>query len=132
MAGEVLADIRNRADVEGALTGFQPALVIHLAAHAYLDGSYEFPADIFAANVMGTVGLLEAIRKSGRRIPAVVVTSDKCYAQGLEGKPCRGGGGLFHQQGLPGPGGPVLQPVISGYGGRHCAGQQHHWRGRRQ
>lgn len=89
MAGEVLADIRNRADVEGALTRFQPALVIHLAAHAYLDGSYEFPADIFAANVMGTVGLLEAIRKSGRRIPAVVVTSDKCYAQGLEGKLCQ-------------------------------------------
>lgn len=89
MAGEVLADIRDRAGVERALNQFQPELIVHLAAHAYLDGSYEYPADIFEINVMGTVGLLEAVRRSGRRIPVVVVTSDKCYAQELGGRPCR-------------------------------------------
>lgn len=89
MAGEVLADIRDHANVKQALNQFQPDLIVHLAAHAYLDGSYEDPADIFEINVMGTVGLLEAVRQSGRRIPTVVVTSDKCYAQRLGGRPCR-------------------------------------------
>lgn len=89
IAGERLADIRARTQVERALAQFRPDLIIHLAAHAYLDGSYEYPADIFEINVMGTVGLLEAVRQSGRRIPTVVVTSDKCYAQGLGGRPCR-------------------------------------------
>lgn len=89
LSGETLADIRDRAGVERTLAGFRPELIIHLAAHAYLDGSYDYPADIFEINVMGTVGLLEAVRRSGRRVPVVVVTSDKCYARGLEGKPCR-------------------------------------------
>jgi len=89
VAGEVLADIRDRSAVQRALANCQPDLVFHLAAHAYLDGSHEYPADIFEINVMGTVGLLDAIRGSGRRIPTVVVTSDKCYDQQLNGKPCR-------------------------------------------
>lgn len=89
VAGELLADIRDRVQVEQALTQFQPDMIVHLAAHAYLDGSFECPADIFEVNVMGTVGLLEAVRQSGRRIPTVVVTSDKCYAQGLKGRLCR-------------------------------------------
>lgn len=89
MADEVFRDIRDRAEVERTLDQFQPDLIVHLAAYAYLDGSYEHPADIFEINVMGTVGLLEAVRCTGRKIPTVVVTSDKCYAQGLNGKPCR-------------------------------------------
>jgi len=89
MGDEIFEDIRNRTELERALAQFQPDLIVHLAAHAYLDGSYEYPTDIFEINVMGTVGLLEAVRRSGRRIPTVVITSDKCYAQGLKGKPCR-------------------------------------------
>lgn len=89
MAGESLADIRDRAEVERSLAQFRPEMILHLAAHACLDGSYEYPADIFEINVMGTVGLLEAVRRGGRRIPTVVVTSDKCYARELNGRPCR-------------------------------------------
>lgn len=89
MKAEHLCDIRDRAGVEAALARFQPDMIFHLAAHAYLDGSYEYPEDIFEINVMGTVGLLGAVRRSGRCIPVVVVTSDKCYAQTLKGRPCR-------------------------------------------
>lgn len=91
VADEIFGDIRDRAEVERTLDQFRPDLIVHLAAHAYLDGSYDYPMDIFEINVMGTVGLLEAVRTGGRRIPTVVVTSDKCYAQGLKGKPCREG-----------------------------------------
>lgn len=89
IAGEILSDIREHTGVKRALERFQPDIIFHLAAHSYIDGSYEYPADIFEINVMGTVRLLEAIRLSGKRIPAVVVTSDKCYSQKLQGKLCR-------------------------------------------
>lgn len=87
--GERLGDIRDRTGVERALAQFQPDIIFHLAAHAYLDGSYAYPADIFEINVMGTIGLLEGVRCSGRCVPVVAVTSDKCYAQALRGRPCR-------------------------------------------
>lgn len=89
IAGEILSDIREHAGVKRALEQFQPDIIFHLAAHSYIDGSYEYPADIFEINVMGTVRLLEAIRLSGKRISVVVVTSDKCYSQELKGKLCR-------------------------------------------
>ena len=89
VADEIFADVRDHAGIERALAEFRPDMIIHLAAHAYLDGSYEDPADIFEINVMGTVGILEAVRRSKRRVPIVVVTSDKCYAQELKGKPCQ-------------------------------------------
>ena len=89
VSAEVMADVRNSAELERAAARFEPELVFHLAAHSYIDGSYDFPRDIFDINLMGTVNLLEAIRKTDRRIPVVVVTSDKCYTQKLAGKPCR-------------------------------------------
>ena len=48
---ERLEDIRSRAGIAQALDCFQPDIIFHLAAHAYLDGSYEYPADIFEINV---------------------------------------------------------------------------------
>jgi len=89
LAGELLGDVRDREGLEYALSSFKPELVFHLAAHAFLDGSYEIPERIFETNVLGTVRLLDAVRKSGRHTPTVVVTSDKVYAQSLRGRPCR-------------------------------------------
>ena len=87
VAGEVFADIRDQDAVGKAFARFAPDIVFHLAAHSYIDGSYDFPREIFEINVMGTVNMLETIR--GRGIPAVVVTSDKCYARQPDGRPCR-------------------------------------------
>ena len=72
VADEIFADVRDHAGVERALAEFRPDMIIHLAAHAYLDGSYEDPADIFEINVMGTVGILEAVRRSKRCVPSVM------------------------------------------------------------
>jgi len=87
LADSCLTDIRNGEAVRRVVGQFQPELVFHLAAHAYLDGSYDYPADIFEINLMGTVRLLDALRS--RCVPTVVVTSDKCYAWQPDGRPCR-------------------------------------------
>ena len=91
LSGVLQEDIREGAAIDRALAEFEPEIVFHLAAHSFLDGSYEYPEAIFEINVMGTVRLLEAVRRSGCKIPVVVVTSDKCYAQRLNGKTCQEG-----------------------------------------
>ena len=74
-----LADIRDSARVGAAVTAFQPDVVLHLAAQPLVRASYEAPADTYATNVMGTVHLLEAVRRCPSVRAVVVVTSDKCY-----------------------------------------------------
>jgi CDP-glucose 4,6-dehydratase len=79
LAGETLADIRDRARLAEALSGFGPDVVFHLAAQPLVRESYEKPAETFDVNVMGTASVLDAVRGLGRPCAAVCVTTDKCY-----------------------------------------------------
>ncbi len=58
---------------------FEPEIVFHLAAQPLVRLSYENPRLTYDVNVMGTVSVLEAVRKVPSVRAAVVVTSDKCY-----------------------------------------------------
>jgi CDP-glucose 4,6-dehydratase len=73
------ADIRDLECLTAALRQSQAEVVIHLAAQALVRQSYAAPVETYAANVMGTVNLLEAVRRSACVRAVVVVTSDKCY-----------------------------------------------------
>nr|WP_209879910.1 CDP-glucose 4,6-dehydratase [Paenibacillus silagei] len=79
----VWGDVRNRQRLDAALREAAPEVVFHLAAQPLVRTSYQFPADTFEVNVMGTVNLLEAVASavdSGTPVRAVVnVTTDKCY-----------------------------------------------------
>lgn len=55
--------------------------VFHLAAVASVISSYEDPLLTLETNIMGTVNVLEAIRKSKKIIGAVVASSDKAYGR---------------------------------------------------
>jgi CDP-glucose 4,6-dehydratase len=58
----------------------RPEVVLHLAAQPLVRLGYREPALTYEVNVMGTVNLLEAVRRAGAEVRAVVVvTSDKCY-----------------------------------------------------
>jgi CDP-glucose 4,6-dehydratase len=52
---------------------------MHMAAQPLVRYSYQNPIETYATNVMGTVHLLEALRKQGGAKAVVNVTSDKCY-----------------------------------------------------
>jgi CDP-glucose 4,6-dehydratase len=75
----VIGDIRDLDKLELIFVDFQPEIVFHLAAQAIVRLSYKDPVDTFTSNVMGTVNVLEASRKSGSVRAIVNVTSDKCY-----------------------------------------------------
>jgi CDP-glucose 4,6-dehydratase len=76
-------DIRNRHVLYNLLYASDPDIVIHMAAQPLVRESYRNPGRTFEVNVLGTINLLDAVRKAvsnGRKIGAVInVTTDKCY-----------------------------------------------------
>jgi len=74
-----IGDIRDLAALQASLCAFRPDVVIHMAAQPLVRYSYAEPVETYATNVMGTVHLLEAVRRSPGVRAVVSVTTDKCY-----------------------------------------------------
>ena len=74
-----ICDIRDGRKVSEIMQDFQPEIVFHLAAQPLVRLSYRQPVDTFAANVMGTVNVLEACRNTTSVRAIVAISSDKCY-----------------------------------------------------
>ncbi len=75
----VYQDIRDAQKLESLFQKHQPEIVFHLAAQALVRRSYDNPVETYETNVMGTLYVLEAIRKTPSVCAGVIVTSDKCY-----------------------------------------------------
>ncbi|MBX9742855.1 MAG: CDP-glucose 4,6-dehydratase [Chthoniobacterales bacterium] len=89
-----VADLRDKDTLEESLLSFQPDFVFHLAAQPLVRYSYLEPVETYETNVMGTIYLLEALRKYQSQrppkeepLPAVFVTTDKCYHNNGTGIP---------------------------------------------
>jgi CDP-glucose 4,6-dehydratase len=72
-------DIRDAAGLSAAMQAFAPDVVLHLAAQALVKRSYREPLLTFGTNVMGTLHLMEAVRRAPSVRSVVIVTTDKCY-----------------------------------------------------
>jgi len=75
----VKGDVRDSEAVLRAMTAARPEIVIHMAAQPLVRDSYVDPVGTYATNVMGTVHLLDAVRRVGSVGAVVNVTTDKCY-----------------------------------------------------
>lgn len=75
----VLGDIRDASALNGALQAFQPEYIFHLAAQALVRKSYDDPVITFESNIMGSVHVLDAVRRCDSVRSLVYITSDKCY-----------------------------------------------------
>lgn len=73
-------DLRDLDAVERALRAAEPEIVLHLAAQALVRRGYREPVATYATNVLGTVHVLDAVRRCAQARAVVVVTSDKVYA----------------------------------------------------
>ena len=74
-----IGDIRDPAAVERSIRSAAPDFVFHLAAQPLVRLSYEQPVETYATNVMGTVHVLDSLRRLERPCAAVFATTDKCY-----------------------------------------------------
>jgi len=73
-------DVCDPEAVAEAVIASKPAVVVHMAAQALVRRAFDQPRETYATNVMGTVNVLDAVRRRPDGVRAVViVTTDKCY-----------------------------------------------------
>lgn len=75
----VQGDIRDRGALNAAFDTAQPEIVLHLAAQPIVRDSYKDPVFTYETNVMGTVNILECVRRIGTVRSFLNVTTDKVY-----------------------------------------------------
>lgn len=73
------ADIRDDSRLQAAMRTAEPDIVFHLAAQSVVRTSYEIPRETYDVNVIGSIGVMDAVRQLDKPPAVVMVTSDKCY-----------------------------------------------------
>ena len=76
---DLRVDVRNQKELEAAIHSAKPDYLFHLAAQSLVIDSYHDPIRTWNTNLIGTVNVLESLRKINNKCSAVIVTSDKCY-----------------------------------------------------
>jgi len=79
LALDLRADVRDAERLAEAVREVAPEVVFHMAAQPLVRESYRTPVETYETNVMGTVHLLEAVRRTTGVRVVVNVTTDKCY-----------------------------------------------------
>jgi len=72
-------DVRDGQHLQDVVQEYKPDMVFHLAAQPIVRLSYREPVVTYETNIMGTVNLLEAVRKSKSVRVCTIITTDKCY-----------------------------------------------------
>jgi CDP-glucose 4,6-dehydratase len=76
---DIRIDIADFSKVNEAISSIKPDYIFHLAAQPLVSVSYDDPLQTFRTNVMGTLNILESLRKMNHRCVSVIITSDKAY-----------------------------------------------------
>ena len=75
----VIGDVRDFNSLWAAFDAAQPEIVFHLAAQPIVRESYRDPRTTYETNVMGTVNVLECVRRSFCVKSFLNITTDKVY-----------------------------------------------------
>jgi CDP-paratose 2-epimerase len=75
----VYGDIRNQHDVDRAIASIKPDVIFHLSGQVAMTNSMENPRNDFEVNVVGTVNLLESVRRHCPQTTIVYSSSNKVY-----------------------------------------------------
>jgi GDP-4-dehydro-6-deoxy-D-mannose reductase len=60
----IKADIRDAHSIENVIKNVEPNYIFHLAAQSFVPMSWNAPVETLETNIIGTVNLLEGVRKS--------------------------------------------------------------------
>lgn len=76
---DIRGDINDIEHLGEVFEEYSPEIVFHMAAQPLVRLSYSEPEYTYKTNVMGTLNVLEAVRRTDSVKTAVVITTDKCY-----------------------------------------------------
>lgn len=74
-------DLKSRKNVDALIQHFRPDFIVHLAAQSNSQQSWQFEDETFAANVGGTLNLLNAVRQTGLRTRLLLASSVQVYGR---------------------------------------------------
>jgi CDP-paratose 2-epimerase len=72
-------DIRNSGDVDLVITRTQPNAILHLAGQVAMSSSLDNPRRDFEINVLGSLNVLESVRRHALKSTIVYSSSNKVY-----------------------------------------------------
>jgi CDP-paratose 2-epimerase len=75
----VHGDIRNAGDVEAAVERLRPQMVFHVAGQVAMTTSLERPRADFETNALGTLNVLEAVRRHAPQAGVIYSSTNKVY-----------------------------------------------------
>lgn len=74
-------DIRDANAVSNWVSSSSADAVLHLAAQSFVPRSFEDPRETFEINIIGTLNLLQALRRYGFKGPMLYISSGDIYGQ---------------------------------------------------
>jgi GDP-4-dehydro-6-deoxy-D-mannose reductase len=80
-------DLLDRSALGALLDATRPEVIFHLAAQSYPNVSWREPGRTFEVNVLGTIGLFEALLERGPSPAIVMPGSSSEYAPSPDGRP---------------------------------------------
>ena len=75
----IISNINNLKSLEKKILQFKPDIIIHLASQPLVLQALKNPKETFFTNIMGTINLLEIVRKLPSLKKFLIFTSDKVY-----------------------------------------------------
>jgi GDP-4-dehydro-6-deoxy-D-mannose reductase len=75
----VRLDVSDRKAVEALITKEKPDYIFHYAAQSFVMPSWEDPARTMESNIMGTLNILESLRKNEMAPKAILACSSAAY-----------------------------------------------------
>jgi len=79
-------DIRDPGPIAALVRAARPSIVLHLAAQALVPRGFTDPVGTFAANLTGTIHVMEAMRGVPGINAALMITTDKVYRNLADGR----------------------------------------------
>lgn len=86
---QVAGDVLDFYDLTLWVRDFRPEVVFHLTGFSHIAASQETPYEAFRANAMGTVAVLEAVRREAPHAAVVCASSNTVYVSGTKGSQSR-------------------------------------------
>lgn len=75
----IIGDVCDFDHIYETINTHKPELIFHLAAQPLVLDGYKYPRETYETNVMGTVNLLESVRRVGGVKSLLNITTDKVY-----------------------------------------------------
>ena len=76
---DIRGDILNQKKLKLAINKYKPEIIFHLAAQSSVLVSYKFSKETVNTNVIGTINLLEALKRNKSVKSLIITTTDKVY-----------------------------------------------------